>query len=402
MQVKEILRVKGNRLVSIEPSGRAADAVATMAKDNLGSLVVMEQGRMVGMLTFHELLQAVAKRSGSLGEVRVADIMVRDPVTAAPEMEVNDLRRTMLESGARYLPVMQEGKLLGVISFRDVAKAVLEEQGSKDYSAIAAKFRPGHADYTYLQKYGVRDARGGGRASARETVIRVAAGAIAKKWLRERYGVQIRGYLAQLGRTAIAFQSWDAVDQNPFFAANAAMVAQLEEQMDELRESGDSCGARVNVVASGVPVGWGEPVYGRLDADLAAAMMSINAVKGVEIGAGFAAVRQKGSEHGDEMTPEGFVSNNNGGVLGGISTGQDITVSIALKPTSSIRLPRRTIDRQARATTIETTGRHDPCVGIRATPIAEAMLACVLMDHALRHRAQCGDVTPPVKLGRKA
>ena len=271
-----------------------------------------------------------------------------------------------------------------------------EDQRSKDYSAIADKFRPGHADYTYLQKYGVRDARGGGRASARETVIRVAAGAIAKKWLRQRYGVHVRGYLAQLGRTAIPFQSWDAVDHNPFFAPNAGMVAQLERQMDELRDSGDSCGARVNVAASGVPVGWGEPVYGRLDADIAAAMMGINAVKGVEIGAGFGAIVQKGSEHGDEMTPQGFVSNNNGGVLGGIATGQDIIVSIALKPTSSIRLPRRTIDRQGKATTIETTGRHDPCVGIRATPIAEAMLACVLMDHALRHRAQCGDVTPPL------
>jgi chorismate synthase len=272
-----------------------------------------------------------------------------------------------------------------------------EDQRSKDYSAIAEKFRPGHADYTYLQKYGVRDARGGGRASARETVIRVAAGAIAKKWLGERYGVKVRGYLAQLGRTPIPFQSWDAVAANPFFAANAAIVAQLEKQMDELRESGDSCGARVNVVASGVPVGWGEPVYGRLDADIAAAMMGINAVKGVEIGAGFGAIVQRGSEHGDEMTPQGFVGNNNGGVLGGISTGQDITVSIALKPTSSIRLPRRTIDRQGKPTTIETTGRHDPCVGIRATPIAEAMLACVLMDHALRHRAQCGDVAPPLR-----
>ncbi len=271
-----------------------------------------------------------------------------------------------------------------------------EDQRSKDYSAIADKFRPGHADYTYLQKYGVRDARGGGRASARETVVRVAAGAIAKKWLRERYGVRVRGYLAQLGRTVIAFESWDAVDSNPFFAPNQGIVAKLEEQMDELREAGDSCGARVNVVAQGVPVGWGEPVYGRLDADIAGAMMGINAVKGVEIGAGFGAIVQKGSEHGDEMSPQGFLSNNNGGVLGGISTGQDITVSLALKPTSSIRLPRRTIDRQGRATAIETTGRHDPCVGIRATPIAEAMLACVLMDHALRHRAQCGDVTPPL------
>ncbi|HZD21000.1 MAG TPA: chorismate synthase [Burkholderiales bacterium] len=275
-----------------------------------------------------------------------------------------------------------------------------EDQRSKDYSAIADKFRPGHADYTYLQKYGVRDARGGGRASARETVVRVAAGAIAKKWLHERYGVRVRGYLAQLGRTVIAFESWDAVDANPFFAPNAGIVASLEKQMDELRASGDSCGARVNVVASGVPVGWGEPVYGRLDADIAGAMMGINAVKGVEIGAGFGAIGQKGSEHGDEMSPQGFLSNHNGGVLGGISTGQDISVSLALKPTSSIRLPRRTIDRQARATTIETSGRHDPCVGIRATPIAEAMLACVLMDHALRHRAQCGDVTPPVKLAR--
>ena len=275
-----------------------------------------------------------------------------------------------------------------------------EDQRSKDYAAIADKFRPGHADYTYLQKYGVRDARGGGRASARETVIRVAAGAIARKWLRERYRVRVRGYLAQLGRTVIPFESWDAVDQNPFFAPNAALVAQLESQVDALREAGDSCGARVNLVASGVPVGWGEPVYGRLDADIAGAMMGINAVKGVEIGAGFGAIVQKGSEHGDEMSPQGFLSNNNGGVLGGISTGQEITVSLALKPTSSIRLPRRTIDRQGRPATVETTGRHDPCVGIRATPIAEAMLACVLMDHALRHRAQCGDVTPPVKLQR--
>jgi chorismate synthase len=273
-----------------------------------------------------------------------------------------------------------------------------EDQRSKDYSAIAEKFRPGHADYTYLQKYGVRDPRGGGRASARETVIRVAAGAIAKKWLGERYGVRVRGYLAQVGPTTIPFQSWDEVDRNPFFAPNPKLVPALEKQMDQLRESGDSCGARVNVVAEGVPVGWGEPVYGRLDADIAAAMMGINAVKGVEIGAGFGAIAQKGSEHGDEMTPQGFLSNNNGGVLGGISTGQAITVSIALKPTSSIRLPRRTIDRQGRATTIETTGRHDPCVGIRATPIAEAMLACVLMDHALRHRAQCGDVTPPLRV----
>jgi chorismate synthase len=276
-----------------------------------------------------------------------------------------------------------------------------EDQRSKDYAAIAEKFRPGHADYTYWQKYGVRDARGGGRASARETVVRVAAGAIAKKWLKARYGVEVRGYLAQLGPIEIPFQSWSTVDGNPFFAPNESLVNKLESFMDELRESGDSCGARVNVVASGVPVGWGEPVYGRLDADIAGAMMSINAVKGVEIGAGFAAIEQKGSEHGDEMTPAGFVANNNGGVLGGISTGQDVTVSVALKPTSSIRLPRRTIDVRGNPTTIETTGRHDPCVGIRATPIAEAMLACVLMDHALRHRAQCADVVPPTKVPRR-
>jgi len=273
-----------------------------------------------------------------------------------------------------------------------------EDARSKDYAAIADKFRPGHADYTYLQKYGARDPRGGGRASARETMVRVAAGAIARKWLKERYGVLIRGHLASLGRIDIPFESWEAVNANPFFAPNAGIVKKLETFMDELRESGDSCGARVNVVASGVPVGWGEPVYGRLDADIAGAMMSINAVKGVEIGAGFAAIGQKGSEHGDEMSPQGFLSNNNGGVLGGISTGQEVTVSIALKPTSSIRLPRRTIDARGAAATIETTGRHDPCVGLRATPIAEAMLACVLMDHALRHRAQCADVTPPVRL----
>jgi chorismate synthase len=271
-----------------------------------------------------------------------------------------------------------------------------EDQRSRDYSAIAEKFRPGHADYSYFQKYGLRDPRGGGRASARETLVRVAAGAIAKKWLAERYGVRVRGYVAQLGTKKLAFRSWDAVDANPFFAPDPAVVPELEAYMDELRKAGDSCGARVNVVAEGVPVGWGEPVYGRLDADIAAAMMSINAVKGVEIGAGFACIEQKGSEHGDEMSPRGFLSNNNGGVLGGISTGQDVTVSIALKPTSSIRLARRTVDTRGAAATVATEGRHDPCVGIRATPVAEAMLACLLMDHALRHRAQCADVTPPL------
>ena len=275
-----------------------------------------------------------------------------------------------------------------------------EDQRSRDYAAIAQKFRPGHADFTYFQKYGLRDPRGGGRASARETVVRVGAGAIAKKWLAERYGVRVRGYLAELGPNKVAFESWDEVARNAFFAPNGNVIEKLEKFMDELRASGDSCGARVNVVAEGVPAGWGEPVYGRLDADIAAAMMSINAVKGVEIGAGFAAVTQKGSEHGDEMTPRGFLTNNNGGVLGGISTGQEVTVSIALKPTSSIRLPRRTIDTRGQPATVETTGRHDPCVGIRATPIAEAMLACVLMDHALRHRAQCADVVTPLQLDK--
>jgi chorismate synthase len=267
-----------------------------------------------------------------------------------------------------------------------------EDSRSKDYATIANTFRPGHADYAYWQKYGIRDYRGGGRASARETAVRVAAGAIARKWLAERYGVAIRGHLVQLGPKAIAFEDWSQVDANPFFVANAGIVPELEAFMDALRKSGDSCGARISVVASGVPVGWGEPVYGRLDADLAQAMMSINAVKGVEIGAGFAAIMQRGSEHSDEMTPDGFLSNNAGGILGGISTGQDIVVSVAVKPTSSIRLDRRSIDKSGQAVVVNTHGRHDPCVGIRATPIAEAMLAIVLMDHALRHRAQNADV----------
>ena len=267
-----------------------------------------------------------------------------------------------------------------------------EDQRSKDYGNIAESFRPGHADYTYWQKYGIRDYRGGGRSSARETVVRVAAGAIAKKWLRERYGVVVRGCLSQLGPHEIPFVSWDAVSRNPFFAPNEGVVGTLEAYMDELRRAGDSVGAKLTVVAENVPVGWGEPVYDRLDADIAHAMMGINAVKGVEIGAGFASIAQRGSEHGDELTPEGFASNHAGGVLGGISTGQDVVVHVALKPTSSIRIPRRSIDKQGNATMVETTGRHDPCVGIRATPIAEAMLAIVLMDHALRHRAQNADV----------
>ena len=267
-----------------------------------------------------------------------------------------------------------------------------QDQRSRDYGNIAETFRPGHADYCYLQKYGIRDHRGGGRSSARETAVRVAAGAIARKWLRERYGVVIRGYMAQLGPIDIPFADWAEVDRNPFFAPNAEIVPQLEAFMDDLRKDGDSIGARINVVATGVPVGWGEPVYDRLDADIAYAMMGINAVKAVEIGAGFASVAQRGTEHSDEMTPAGFLTNNAGGTLGGISTGQDIIVSMAVKPTSSIRLDRRSIDKQGHAVIVNTQGRHDPCVGIRATPIAEAMLALVLMDHALRHRAQCADV----------
>ena len=267
-----------------------------------------------------------------------------------------------------------------------------EDQRSKDYSNIASSFRPGHADYTYLQKYGVRDYRGGGRSSARLTAPTVAAGAVAKKWLNERYGVLVRGYLAQIGVNKIAFDTWDVINDNPFFVANAAAVAGLETYMDKLRKSGESCGARINVVASGVPVGWGDPIYDRLDAAIAHAMMGINAVKGVEVGAGFASVEQLGTEHSDEMSPEGFLSNNAGGVLGGISTGQDVTVSIAIKPTSSIRLDRQTVDTSGNSVVINTHGRHDPCVGIRATPIAEALLALVLMDRALVHRAQNADV----------
>ena len=266
------------------------------------------------------------------------------------------------------------------------------DQRSKDYGDIADTFRPGHADYTYWQKYGIRDPRGGGRSSARETTMRVAAAVIAKKWLAERHGVRVRGYLAQLGEIAPEGFDWAAVEENPFFWPHAAQVPVLEKAMDALRKSGDSVGARVNVVADGVPPGWGEPIYGKLDGDLAAALMSINAVKGVEIGDGFAAVAQRGSEHRDEMSPAGFASNHAGGILGGISTGQAVTASIALKPTSSILIPGHSVNLAGEPVEVVTKGRHDPCVGIRATPIAEAMMALVLMDHALRHRAQCGDV----------
>ncbi|MCA3217887.1 MAG: chorismate synthase [Burkholderiales bacterium] len=274
-----------------------------------------------------------------------------------------------------------------------------EDQKSKDYDDLVDTFRPGHADYTYWRKYGLRDPRGGGRSSARLTAPMVAAGAVAKKWLREQFGTVVRGHLQHLGEIAIPFARWEDVETNPFFAPNAAIVPELEAAMDRLRKSGDSCGARLRVTASGVPVGLGSPLFDKLDADIAYAMMGINAVKGVEIGSGFASVTEKGSEHGDELLPAGFASNHAGGVLGGISTGQDLEVSIAIKPTSSIRLPRRSINQNNAPVLVETHGRHDPCVGIRATPIAEAMLALVLIDHALAHRAQNGDVVhtaPPI------
>ncbi len=269
------------------------------------------------------------------------------------------------------------------------------DQRSKDYSDIAQTFRPGHADYAYLQKYGLRDPRGGGRSSARLTAPMVAAGAVAKKWLKEKYGTTFRGCMAQIGEITIPFESWDHVPNNPFFAPTAD-VTHLEAYMDSLRKAGDSCGARVRVTASNVPVGLGEPLFDKLDADIGYAMMGINAVKGVEIGAGFGSITQRGTTHGDSMTPQGFRTNNAGGMLGGISTGQDIDVAIAIKPTSSIISPRETINVKGESTEVITKGRHDPCVGIRATPIAEAMLALVLMEHALRHRAQNGDVNPPV------
>lgn len=267
------------------------------------------------------------------------------------------------------------------------------DQRSKDYGNIMHQFRPAHADYTYHHKYGIRDYRGGGRSSARETAMRVAAGGIAKKYLREQYGIEIQGYMAQLGPIKAETLDWSHIQQSAFFNPDPAIESQLENYMDALRKEGNSIGARINVVARHVPPGFGEPIFDRLDADIAHAMMSINAVKGVEIGAGFDSVEQKGTEHRDELTPEGFLSNNAGGILGGISSGQDILVSMALKPTSSLRIPGRSIDTQGEVIEVVTKGRHDPCVGIRATPIAEAMLALVLMDHALRHRAQNADVS---------
>ncbi len=269
------------------------------------------------------------------------------------------------------------------------------DQRSKDYGNILQTFRPGHADYTYFQKYGIRDPRGGGRSSARLTAPMVAAGAVAKKWLLEKYGTVFRGCMTQMGEMLIPFESWDHVAHNPFFAP-LADVSALETYIEALRKSGDSCGARIRVMASGVPVGFGDPLFDKMDSDIAYAMMGINAVKGVEIGAGFASVAQRGTTHGDSLSPQGFESNNAGGVLGGITTGQDLEVAIAIKPTSSILSPRASIDIQGHSTAVVTKGRHDPCVGIRATPIAEAMLALVVMEHALRHRAQCGDVASPL------
>jgi chorismate synthase len=270
------------------------------------------------------------------------------------------------------------------------------DQRSKDYGNILDTFRPGHADYTYWRKYGLRDPRGGGRSSARLTAPIVAAGAVAKKWLHQHHGTVIRGCTLQVGDIALTLRDWDEVARNPFHAPDADAVPRLDAYMDELRRAGDSCGARLYVEATNVPAGWGEPLYDRLDADLAHALMGLNAVKGVEIGDGFACVAQKGSEHGDELTREGFASNHAGGVLGGISSGQPLTAQIAIKPTSSIRVPRRSVDRAGQPTVVETFGRHDPCVGLRATPIVEALVALVLIDHALRHRAQCGDVALPV------
>ncbi|KQQ74694.1 chorismate synthase [Xanthomonas sp. Leaf131] len=318
----------------------------------------------------------------------------------APEEFTHDLQRRA-SGKSRHTSARREADeieiLSGVYEGRTTGTPIgllirNTDQRSKDYSNIAQQFRPGHADYTYWQKYGIRDPRGGGRSSARETTMRVAAGVIAKKWLKQRYGVLVRGFLSQLGEIRPTGFDWTAVEDNPFFWPHAEQVPELETYMDALRKSGDSVGARVDVVAGGVPPGWGEPIYGKLDAELAAALMSINAVKGVEIGDGFASAAQKGTEHRDLITPEGFLSNHAGGILGGISTGQAITASMVLKPTSSLRLPGATVDADGAVVDVITTGRHDPCVGIRATPIAEAMMALVLMDQALRHRAQCGDV----------
>ena len=326
-------------------------------------------------------------------------------IAIAPEAFAHDLARRATGK-SRYTSQRHEADeveiLSGVYEGKTTGTPIAllirnTDARSRDYTEIAQAFRPGHADYTYWQKYGIRDPRGGGRASARETTMRVAAAVIAKKWLKEKFGVEVHGWMAQMDDIVpslpdAATINFDVVEANPFFWPVASQVPELEARIDALRKAGDSCGARINVVAKGVSPGWGEPVYGKLDAELASALMSINAVKGVEIGAGFASIAQKGSEHRDEMRLDGFASNHAGGILGGISSGQDIVASIALKPTSSIMAPARSVDVAGRETEVRTKGRHDPCVGIRATPIAEAMVALVLMDQALRHRAQCGDV----------
>ena len=326
-------------------------------------------------------------------------------IAIAPEEFAHDLARRATGK-SRYTSQRHEADAVEILSGVYEGKttgtpiALLirnTDARSGDYAEIAQVFRPGHADYTYWRKYGIRDPRGGGRASARETTMRVAAAVIAKKWLKEKFGVEVHGWMAQMDDIVPDLPQGAAIDfgvveSNPFFWPVAAQVAELEARINALRKAGDSCGARINVAAAGVPPGWGEPVYGKLDAELASALMSINAVKGVEIGAGFASVAQKGSEHRDEMRLDGFASNHAGGILGGISSGQDVIASIALKPTSSILVPGRSVNVAGEETEVRTKGRHDPCVGIRATPIAEAMVALVLMDHALRHRAQCGDV----------
>jgi chorismate synthase len=310
------------------------------------------------------------------------DLDRRRPGTSRHVTQRNEPDQVQILSG------VYEGKTTGT----PIALLIQNtDQRSKDYGNILQTFRPGHADYTYFQKFGIRDPRGGGRSSARLTAPTVAAGAVAKKWLKEKYGTTFYGCMTQIGELPIPFESWDHVGHNPFYAPCADVQA-FEDYMDSLRKAGDSCGARIRVVATGMPVGLGQPIYDRLDANIAYAMMGLNAVKGVEIGAGFASVAQRGTTHGDSLTPEGFATNNSGGVLGGISTGQDLEVSIAIKPTSSILSPRDSIDQNGQPTEVVTKGRHDPCVGIRATPIAEALLALVVMDHALLHRAQCGDV----------
>ena len=310
------------------------------------------------------------------------DLDRRRPGTSRHVTQRNEPDQVQILSG------VYEGKTTGT----PIALLIQNtDQRSKDYGNLLQTFRPGHADYTYFQKFGIRDPRGGGRSSARLTAPTVAAGAVAKKWLQEKYGTEFKGCMSQLGDLPIAFESWDHVGHNPFYAP-CADVQVFEDYMDSLRKAGDSCGARIRVVATGMPVGLGQPLYDKLDADIAYAMMGLNAVKGVEIGSGFASVAHRGTMHGDTLTPQGFATNHAGGVLGGISTGQDLEVSIAIKPTSSILSPRDSIDQNSQAVQVVTKGRHDPCVGIRATPIAEALLALVVMDHALRHRAQCGDV----------